>query len=67
MNFLNKINQYNGIIGDINTQIRDILNEDIGDDILELRKDIRNLQKRFDVPNKIFKYILLNLLKLKTT
>jgi hypothetical protein len=44
MNFLNKINQYNGIIGDINSQIRGILNEDIGDDILELRKDIRNLQ-----------------------
>ena len=57
MNFLNKINQYNGIIGDINTQITNILNEDIGNDILDLRKDIRNLQKRFDVPNKIFKYI----------
>lgn len=57
MNFLNKINQYNGIIGDINTQIRNILNEDIGDDILELRREIKKLQNRFDIPNKIFKYV----------
>lgn len=57
MNFLNKINFYNNILGDINSQIRDILNEDIGKDILDLRKEIKNLKNRFDVPNKIFSYI----------
>lgn len=57
MNFLNKINFYNNILGDINSQIRDILNEDIAKDILDLRKEIKNLKDRFDVPNKIFSYI----------
>lgn len=57
MNFLNKINFYNGVLNEINSQVSDILNEDIGDDILELRKEIQKIKNRFDIPNKIFKYI----------